>query len=63
MQRIRKVIKAERYLLPVCGVKEDEIKEIERIFNEEGFIKAYEKIMILLEKNAENNPITSTISL
>lgn len=53
-----KVIKAERYNLPVFSVKEDDIKEIERIFNEEGFIKAYEKIMILLEKSAENNPIS-----
>jgi len=53
-----KVIKAERYNLPVFSVKEDDIKEIERIFNEEGFIKAYEKIMILLEKIAENNPIS-----
>ena len=53
-----KVIKAERYSLPSFNLKEDEINEIERIFNEEGFIKAYEKIMILLEKFAENNPIS-----
>jgi TolB-like protein len=53
-----KVIKAEKYNLPVFSVKEDDIKEIERIFNEEGFVKAYEKIMILLEKIAENNPIS-----
>jgi TolB-like protein len=53
-----KVIKAERYILPVFSVKEDDIKEIERIFNEEGFIKAYEKIMNHLEKIAENNPIS-----
>ena len=55
---IRDVIKAERYSLPSFNLKEDEINEIERIFNEEGFIKAYEKIMILLEKFAENNPIS-----
>ena len=53
-----KVIKAEKYNLPVFSVKEDDIKEIERIFNEEGFVKAYEKIMILLEKIAKNNPIS-----
>jgi hypothetical protein len=53
-----KVIKAERYNLPVFSVKEDDIKEIERIFNEQGIAKAYEKIMILLEKIAENNPIS-----
>ena len=53
-----KVIKAEKYNLPVFSVKEDDIKEIEKIFNEEGFVKAYEKIMILLEKIAENNPIS-----
>lgn len=40
------------------NVKEDDIKEIERIFNEQGIVKAYEKIMILLEKIAENNPIS-----
>ena len=53
-----KVIKAERYNLPVLSVKEDDIKEIERIFNEQGIVRAYEKIMILLEKIAENNPIS-----
>ena len=53
-----KVIKAEKYNLPVFSVKEDDIKEIERIFNEKGFVKAYEKIMMLLEKIAENNPIS-----
>jgi TolB-like protein len=53
-----KVIKAETYNLPVFGVKENDIKEIERIFNDQGFISAYEKIMIQLEKIAENNPIS-----
>jgi len=53
-----KVIKAERYNLSVLSIKEDDIKEIERIFNEQGIVKAYEKIMILLEKIAENNPVS-----
>lgn len=53
-----KAVKAERYNLPIFGVKENDIKEIERTFNEQGFIKAYEKIMIQLEKIAENNPIS-----
>ncbi|MCK5371051.1 MAG: hypothetical protein KAQ62_20965, partial [Cyclobacteriaceae bacterium] len=53
-----KSIKAERYLLPVFGVKEDDIQEIERIFNEHGVVKAYEKIMKHLEELSENNPIS-----
>ena len=53
-----KVIKADSYYLRVFNFKEDDIKEFERIFNEEGFIKAYEKIMKKLEKFAENNPIS-----
>ena len=53
-----KVIKADSYILPAYNVKEDDIKEIERIFNEQGFIKAYEKILKHLEKFAENNPIS-----
>ncbi len=51
-----KVIKAYSYILSIFSVKEDDIKAIERIFNEEGFIKAFEKIMIHLEKIDENNP-------
>jgi TolB-like protein len=50
-----KVIKAERYLLPVFNVKEEDIKEIERIFNEQGIVKAYEKIIKHLEEFAEKN--------
>jgi adenylate cyclase len=57
-QEYDKSIKAERYLLPAFGVKEDDIKEIERIFNEQGIVKAYEKIMIHLEDFASNNPIS-----
>jgi len=53
-----KVIKAERYLLPVFNVKEEDIKEIERIFNEQDFVRAYEKIMKHMEEFAENNPIS-----
>ena len=52
-----KVIKAEKYLLPVLSINEGEIKEIERIYSEKGFVSAYEKIMEYLEKFAENNPI------
>ena len=54
-----KVINAEKYNLPLFNVKEEDMKEIERIFNEQGFIKAYERIMIHLEKFAENNPIST----
>jgi serine/threonine protein kinase len=53
-----KVIKADRYILPVINFKEDDIKEFERIFNEQGFIKAYENVMKHLEKFAENNFIS-----
>ena len=53
-----KVFKAEKYNLRRFKVTEDDIKEIDRIFNEQGVIKAFEKIMILLEKFAENNPIS-----
>jgi TolB-like protein len=53
-----KVIKADSYILPAYNVKEEDIKEIELIFNEQGFIKAYEKILKHLEKFAENNPIS-----
>lgn len=53
-----KVIKADKYILPVFNYKEDDIKEFERIFNEQGLIKAYEKVMKHLEEFAENNPIS-----
>jgi tetratricopeptide (TPR) repeat protein len=53
-----KVIKADKYILPVFNYKEDDIKEFERIFNEQGLIKAYEKVMKHLEKFAESNPIS-----
>lgn len=53
-----KVIKAEKYNLPVFYFKEDDIKEIERIFSLQGFVSAYEKIMTQLEKFAESNPIS-----
>ena len=57
-----KVIKAERYILPSFSFKEDDIKEFERIFNEQGLIKAYEKVMKHLEEFAENNSV-STIDM
>jgi len=53
-----KVIKADKYILPYFNFKEDDIKEFERIFNEQGLIKAYEKVMKQLEKFAESNPIS-----
>ena len=53
-----KVIKADSHILPVFNFKEDDIKEFERIFNEQGLIKAYEKVMKHLEKFAENNFIS-----
>ena len=52
------MIKADRYILPSFNFKEDDIKEFERIFNEQGLIKAYEKVMKHLEKFAEDNPVS-----
>jgi TolB-like protein len=53
-----KVIKADRYILPSYNFKENDIKEFERIFNEQGLIKAYENVMKHLEKFAENNYVS-----
>lgn len=53
-----KVIEAEKYILPVFNVKEDEIEAIEMIFKKEGIVRAYEQIMIYLERYTENNHIT-----
>lgn len=53
-----KVIQAEKYLLPVFNVNEDEIEAVEMIYKEQGFVKAYEQIIKHLEKFAENNTIS-----
>jgi len=53
-----KLIKAERYFLGMYNVKEEDIQEIERIFNEQGVVKAYEKMMKNLEKLSKDNPIS-----
>ena len=42
-----KMINAERFLLRMFNVKEEDIQEMEKIFEEQGIIKAYEKIMNL----------------
>ena len=52
-----KVIESERHLLPSIIVKET-FKEIERIYNESGIVKAYEEILNLLEKFAEKNYVS-----
>jgi len=52
-----KVIKAVRYALPF-PVEEDAYKEIEKIYHEHGIVSAYEEVMNLLEKFAQDNPIT-----
>jgi len=52
-----KVIKAVGNILPVFNMKEDDIKEIERIYRESGIVTAYEELMKHLERYAENNPI------
>jgi tetratricopeptide (TPR) repeat protein len=53
-----KVIEAEKYMLPIFNVTGDEIKEIEMIYREHGIVRAYEQIMIYLERYAENNPVS-----
>jgi TolB-like protein len=53
-----KVINAEKFLLPVFNIKDNEIKAIEMIYKEQGFVSAYERIMKHLEKFADNNPIS-----
>jgi TolB-like protein len=54
-----KVIKADSYILPLFNLKEEDIKDIEMIFDEQGIVRAYERIMKHLEKFAENNPVAS----
>ena len=54
-----KVLRAEKYLLPVLIlIEEDTFKEIERIYNKHGIVLAYNEIMKYLEKFAQNNPIS-----
>ncbi|MCJ7695120.1 MAG: hypothetical protein MUO40_06790 [Anaerolineaceae bacterium] len=51
-----RAFEAAKYTLPI---EENVFKEIERIFNEQGFVAAYEEIALQLEVFAENNPIGS----
>jgi len=53
-----KMIKTERYFLPMFNVKEEEINEIERIYRKQGIVKAYEKIMKHMEEYSENNHVS-----
>jgi len=54
-----KVLRAEKYLLPVLIlIEEDTFKEIERIYSEHGIALAYAEIMKHLEEFAQNNPIS-----
>ena len=53
-----KLINAERYFLRMYNVKEEDIQEIDRIFNEQGVVKAYEKTMKHLEEVSKNYPIS-----
>jgi tetratricopeptide (TPR) repeat protein len=52
------LINAEKYFLRMYHVKEEDIQEIERIFKEQGLVKAYEKIMKHLEEVSENYPVS-----
>ena len=49
---------AERYFLRMYNVDEEDIQEIDGIFNEQGLVKAYEKIMKHLEKVSEIYPVS-----
>ena len=53
-----KVLRAEKYLLPLFLIGEDAYKEIEVIYGERGIALAYDEIMKLLEEYAQNNPIS-----
>lgn len=52
-----KVIKAEKYKLQY-QVTEEQLKEIQRIFKEQGIVKAYEIILKYLEDFAVNNSVS-----
>ena len=54
-----KMMKTWRHILPgVFNFTEEDIKEIEIVFNERGYLAAYDKILIHLEEYAENNYIS-----
>jgi len=53
-----KVIKADSHILPLYSFSEDDIKEIQMIYKEEGFFKAYEEILTHLEVFAEKYPVS-----
>ena len=52
-----KVIKAAKYSIPIY-FEEDAFKEIERIFDEQGFVAAYEEISHQMEVFAKNNSVS-----
>jgi tetratricopeptide (TPR) repeat protein len=55
-----KMIKAWRYILPMLfNFTEEDIKEIEMIFNDQGYLAAYEKVLKHLEEYSENNYISA----
>ena len=57
-----KMMKTWRYILPMLfNFTEEDIKEIEMIFNDQGYLAAYEKILKHLEEYSENNYISATI--
>ena len=56
-----KMMKTWRYILPMLfNFTEEDIKEIEMIFNDQGYLAAYEKILKHLEEYSENNYISAT---
>ena len=48
-----KVIAADKPILPYYNIQEEDIQEIERIFSQQGIIKAYEEILKHTEKFTE----------
>ncbi|MBN2862934.1 MAG: TIR domain-containing protein [Bacteroidales bacterium] len=52
-----KAFMAVKYFLPMYNIKEEDIKEIEGIYKESGFVSASEEILKHLEKFAEDNYI------
>jgi adenylate cyclase len=53
-----RLIYAEQYFLRMYQVGDKDVQEIDRIFKEDGLLKAYEKIIQHLQQLSENYPIS-----
>jgi tetratricopeptide (TPR) repeat protein len=53
-----KLMNAEKFFLRMYQVKEEDIQEIDRIYKEQGIVKAYEELLKNLEEVSENYPLS-----